>query len=49
MFALRDMHKPSGVSEYTLVETLPENPKGALPTVEEIEQDLQQLQEKPDE
>ena len=48
-FALRDMHKPMGVSEYTLVETLPDNLKGALPTVEEIEQDLQQLQEKPDE
>lgn len=44
-FALRDINKPMGVSEYTLVETLPDNLKGALPTVEEIEQDLQQLQE----
>ncbi|MGG7056170.1 PDDEXK nuclease domain-containing protein [Nitrosomonas sp. ANs5] len=44
-FALRDLNKPMGVSEYTLVETLPDNLKGALPTVEEIEQDLQQLQE----
>lgn len=43
-FALRDMNKPIGVSEYTLVETLPDNLKGALPTVEEIESDLQQLQ-----
>lgn len=43
-FALRDMNKPMGVSEYTLVETLPDNLKGALPTVEEIEQDLQKLQ-----
>lgn len=43
-FALRDLNKPMGVSEYTLVETLPDNLKGALPTVEEIEQDLQQLQ-----
>lgn len=32
-----------------LTEILPDNLKGALPTVEEIEQDLQQLQEKPDE
>ena len=48
-FALRDLNKPMGVSEYTLIENLPENLKGALPTVEEIEQDLQQLQEKPDE
>lgn len=44
-FALRDMNKPMGVSEYTLVETLPENLKGALPTVEEIENDLQQLKQ----
>ena len=42
-FALRDMHKPMGVSEYILVESLPENLKGSLPTVEEIEFDLQQL------
>lgn len=44
-FALRDMNKPMGVSEYTLVETLPDNLKGALPTVAEIESDLQQLQQ----
>jgi hypothetical protein len=43
-FALRDMAKPMGVSEYTLVEALPDNLKGAMPTVEEIENDLQQLQ-----
>lgn len=48
-FALRDMNKPMGVSEYTLVETLPDNLKGALPTVEEIESDLQQLQQQSDE
>ena len=44
-FALRDMNKPMGVSEYTLVEALPENLKGALPSVAEIENDLQQLQQ----
>lgn len=43
-FALRDMNKPMGVSEYTLVEALPDNLKGAMPTVQEIELDLQQLQ-----
>lgn len=42
-FALRGMNKPMGVSEYTLVDALPDNLKGALPTVEEIESDLQQL------
>jgi len=45
-FALRDMNKPMGVSEYTLVESLPDNLKGALPTVAEIESDLLQLQKK---
>jgi predicted nuclease of restriction endonuclease-like (RecB) superfamily len=44
-FALRDMNKPMGVSEYTLVEALPDNLKGALPTVEEIENDLRQLKQ----
>ena len=43
-FALRDMNKPMGVSEYTLVEALPDNLKGALPTVEEIENDLLHMQ-----
>lgn len=42
-FALRDMNKPMGVSEYSLVENLPDNLKGALPTVEEIENDLRQI------
>jgi predicted nuclease of restriction endonuclease-like (RecB) superfamily len=42
-FALRDMNKPMGVSEYTLVESLPDNLKGAMPTLEEIENDLQRL------
>ncbi len=42
-FALRDMHKPMGVSEYTLMENLPDNLKGALPTVAEIEADFEQL------
>jgi predicted nuclease of restriction endonuclease-like (RecB) superfamily len=36
-FALRDINKPMGVSEFTLTETLPDNLKGSLPTVEEIE------------
>ena len=45
-FALRDMNKPMGVSEYTLVEALPDNLKGAMPTVQEIERDLQQLQQR---
>ena len=46
-FALRDMNKPMGVSEYTLVEALPDNLKGAMPTVQEIENDLLQLDQWP--
>ena len=38
-YALRDVRKPIGVAEWEtkLVETLPEDLKGSLPTVEEIE------------
>jgi predicted nuclease of restriction endonuclease-like (RecB) superfamily len=39
-FALRDINKPIGVSEFTLSEILPEKLKGSLPTVEEIEADF---------
>ena len=46
-FSLRDMNKPMGVSEYTLVEALPDNLKGAMPTVQEIENDLLQLDQWP--
>ncbi len=42
-FALRDMNKPMGVSEFTLTETLPENLKGSMPTIEEIEADLKKI------
>ncbi len=45
-FALRDIHKPMGVSEYTLTEILPEDLKGSLPSVEEIEADLNDLDNK---
>lgn len=45
-FALRDINKPMGVSEFTLTETLPENLKGSLPTIEEIESDLEKLEQK---
>lgn len=42
-FALRDINKPMGVSEFTLTEILPDELKGCLPTVEEIEADIKQL------
>lgn len=40
-FALRDISKPMGVSEFTLTEALPDNLKGNLPTVEELESELE--------
>lgn len=41
-YALRDLKKPIGVAgwETKIVETLPENLKGSLPTVEELEAEL---------
>jgi predicted nuclease of restriction endonuclease-like (RecB) superfamily len=47
-FALRDINKPMGISEFTLAENLPEDLKGSLPTIEEIEADFER-QEKEDE
>ncbi|HXK52215.1 MAG TPA: DUF1016 domain-containing protein, partial [Caldisericia bacterium] len=44
-FALRDINKPMGVSEFTLTEVLPDNLKGSLPTVEEIEADIEKLKD----
>jgi predicted nuclease of restriction endonuclease-like (RecB) superfamily len=40
-YALRDMTKPIGVSEYELTKILPENLRGNLPTIEELEAQLQ--------
>jgi hypothetical protein len=39
-YALRDTGKPIGVSEYRLLEALPETLRGSLPTIEEIEAEL---------
>lgn len=39
-FALRDIKKPIGISEIHLVESLPENLKSSLPTIEEIENEF---------
>jgi len=36
-YSLRDIHKPIGISEYELTRALPDNFKGSLPSVEEIE------------
>jgi predicted nuclease of restriction endonuclease-like (RecB) superfamily len=39
-FALRDINKPIGISEFELTDILPENLKSSLPTIEELEQNL---------
>lgn len=39
-YALKDVHKPIGVSEYTLTQSLPEEYKSSLPSIEEIEAEL---------
>lgn len=36
-YALRDTSKPIGIAEYKIVEKLPENIRGELPSIEEIE------------
>ena len=40
-YALRDINKPIGVSDYELTRALPERLQSALPTIEEIEAELQ--------
>ncbi|MBX9890460.1 MAG: DUF1016 domain-containing protein [Amoebophilaceae bacterium] len=39
-YALRDMTKPIGLAAYRLEDALPENLKTALPTIEELEDEL---------
>jgi predicted nuclease of restriction endonuclease-like (RecB) superfamily len=40
-YALRDINKPMGISEYKLTEAIPENIKYKLPTIEELEIELE--------
>ncbi len=40
-YALRDINKPIGVAAYELTQAIPENFKGSLPTIEEIENELE--------
>jgi len=40
-YALRDIHKPIGVSDYELTRALPDDMQSALPTIAEIEAELQ--------
>jgi predicted nuclease of restriction endonuclease-like (RecB) superfamily len=40
-YALSDIHKPIGVSEYQLTQSLPDNLKPSLPSIEDIERELE--------
>ncbi|RYZ78216.1 MAG: DUF1016 family protein, partial [Proteobacteria bacterium] len=42
-YALRGINKPIGVSEYELSENIPNSLKGKLPTIEEIEAELKDI------
>lgn len=39
-YALKDMAKPIGVSEYKLMQEIPEELKSSLPSIEELEERL---------
>jgi hypothetical protein len=39
-YALKDVHKPIGVSEYIITKNLPKEFKSSLPSIEEIETEL---------
>ncbi|WP_323858616.1 PDDEXK nuclease domain-containing protein [Xenorhabdus doucetiae] len=41
-YALRDIQKPIGVSDYELTRALPEDLKSSLPSIEELEAELSQ-------
>jgi predicted nuclease of restriction endonuclease-like (RecB) superfamily len=41
-YALKDINKPIGISEYQLTSAIPENLKSSLPTIEELEKELEQ-------
>ena len=40
-YALRDTTQPLGIAEYKLLETLPESLQSSLPTIEQIEYELE--------
>jgi predicted nuclease of restriction endonuclease-like (RecB) superfamily len=44
-YALRDMEKPIGVAGYELTTSLPEDLRGRLPTVDELEEELRRGEE----
>lgn len=47
-YALKDVNKPIGISAYELTEAIPENLKTSLPTIEELEAELEGVKESPE-
>jgi hypothetical protein len=43
-YALRDTNKPIGVAEYQLVESLPKELETSLPSIEQIERELGEVE-----
>jgi predicted nuclease of restriction endonuclease-like (RecB) superfamily len=48
-YSLRDINKPMAIADYNLTKAIPEDLKGALPTIEEIEAELGEYAGDPDE
>ncbi|MEA2042996.1 MAG: DUF1016 domain-containing protein [Bacteroidota bacterium] len=45
-FSLRDINKPIGISDYQLTKAIPDNIKTKLPTVEQLENELSEKENK---
>ena len=45
-YSLTGYTQPIGISDYQLSKAIPENLKSALPTIEEVEEELSQLLDK---
>jgi hypothetical protein len=42
-YALKNVNSPLGVAEYQLTEAIPENLKGDLPSIEDLEEELKDV------
>ena len=40
-YALKDINKPIGISEYELIKSIPEDLKSNIPTIEELEREIE--------
>lgn len=40
-YVLKDINKPIGISEYELIKSIPEDLKSNLPTIEELEREIE--------